>query len=50
LSAKQESWMRSKHGTSDKFEPHTPPLETAYQLSQEFVMVLAERQEADRDT
>jgi transposase len=49
LSAKQESWMRSKHGTSDRFEPDAPPLETAYHLSQEFVMMRASRREADLD-
>jgi hypothetical protein len=39
--------MPSKHSTSNRFEPDTPPLERAYQLSQEFVMMLAERREAD---
>jgi transposase len=50
LSAKQESWMRSKHSTSNRFEQDTPPLEKAYHLSQEFVLMLAERREADLDT
>jgi Transposase len=50
LSAKQESLVRSKPSTSNRFEPDAPPLERAYQLSQEFVMMLAERREADLDS
>ncbi len=41
--------MRSKHSPSNRFEQDAPPLERAYQLSQEFVMMLAERREADLD-
>jgi len=41
--------MRSKTSTSDRFEPDAPPLERAYHLSQEFVMMLSERREADLD-
>jgi transposase len=41
--------MRSKTSTSDRFEPDASPLERAYQLSQEFVMMLSERREADLD-
>ena len=42
--------MPSKHSTLDRFEPDAPPLERAYQLSQEFVMMLAERREGDLDS
>ena len=41
--------MRSKHSTLDRFEPDAPPLERAYHLSQEFVMMLSERREVDLD-
>jgi transposase len=42
--------MRSKHGTSDRFESGHPDLETAYRLSQDFVIMLAEQREADLDS